>query len=882
MSINIQTTNGLKKLSGENITKERISTALGYTPANENVVNEHVNDTDIHITTSERNQWDSKSDFSGDYNDLQNKPSIMESNTDKINVVDDLGNIILKVDSEGVQTTELTLGAEDAAIRVGEKLNALDEVAALVPEHIKNTTVHVTETERIDWNNKSNFSGNYEDLQGKPSIMETNADEMTVVDDSGNIILKVNSNGVQTTELILGSKDETINVKEKLDQAGMLNSDNTWSGTNTFSELTLDGTNSDGHEVTVTIITNETQEASNLTLTLPNETGTLATLDDISDSVSNYGALDGANTWNNSNIFSNNAMFNGGVTFNTLLPPVSQYGFKAGASQEATGTTIYRHGNILLEGTDTLTLPAETGTLATQEWVSENASGGAELLSNANNWTGIQQFKGGIRIGSNGDATDDNLMPNDDVVIDSYGRMYIGDTTKYIALDKYGFNANGNESAYTGYQDRKIVIADVTSFHTLALPDEDGTLATQEWVTANAGGGSVDLSGYGALASANTWSATQQFNKDVTVYGAQLKVQNDSKMGVSYLDCDYLQIAVPKNANNTIYNANIKLVGDTSTNTQQTLTLPNATGTLATQEWVAANVSGSGGSLLTSDNTWTGTNKFASIGSTSTDFIIGTDYTTLKLALTEITASTGIRVNSDTAALSIGQIGTQTSYGHGKIQYSKNYTTKTLTLPYVTGTLATTDDVSSATAGLVSSTGSNTFTTTNKFAAGVMALPNLATQSYGTTYKHGQIAYQTDLNTTYTLTLPSKSGTLATLDDIGSGSAILYRHRSELTATISNVTYVLYLDFYNNISSQYTSAVDAIDAYAPSPGRTRFTTTIAGYKLSEGQYFPIINTYTSNGPRYLEILENTSLTTFNFTNNASSFSIVDVVYAITL
>lgn len=48
---------------------------------------------------------------------------------------------------------------------ISGKANASDLTA-----HTGNTTTHITATERTAWNNKSNFSGNYNDLSNKPTI----------------------------------------------------------------------------------------------------------------------------------------------------------------------------------------------------------------------------------------------------------------------------------------------------------------------------------------------------------------------------------------------------------------------------------------------------------------------------------------------------------------------------------------------------------------------------------------------------------------------------------------------------------------------------------------------------------------------------------------
>ena len=71
------------------------------------------------ITSEDISNWDAKSDFSGNYNDLTNKPTI---------------------------PTALSQMTEDTTHRV------------------------VTDTEKTTWNNKSDFSGSYNDLTNKPTI----------------------------------------------------------------------------------------------------------------------------------------------------------------------------------------------------------------------------------------------------------------------------------------------------------------------------------------------------------------------------------------------------------------------------------------------------------------------------------------------------------------------------------------------------------------------------------------------------------------------------------------------------------------------------------------------------------------------------------------
>lgn len=91
------------------------------------------------VTDTEKSTWNAKSDFSGSYNDLTNKPNLFSGNyndlTDKPTIPTSL--------------SELT---EDSAHRL------------------------VTDTEKTTWNAKSDFSGSYNDLTNKPTISTINVD----------------------------------------------------------------------------------------------------------------------------------------------------------------------------------------------------------------------------------------------------------------------------------------------------------------------------------------------------------------------------------------------------------------------------------------------------------------------------------------------------------------------------------------------------------------------------------------------------------------------------------------------------------------------------------------------------------------------------------
>ena len=130
----------------------------------------HVGDSS-HITSAERTTWNNKSDFSGSYNDLSDKPTI---------------------------PTALSDLSTDTTHRV------------------------VTDSEKVVWNNKSDFSGDYDDLTNAPNIAEDESGSMVIADDAGNIIFKVDHTGAKTTcltaqTLMLGKDGAEFEVVDSLD-----------------------------------------------------------------------------------------------------------------------------------------------------------------------------------------------------------------------------------------------------------------------------------------------------------------------------------------------------------------------------------------------------------------------------------------------------------------------------------------------------------------------------------------------------------------------------------------------------------------------------------------------------------------------------------------
>jgi len=97
------------------------------------------------ITSANITSWNNKSDFSGDYDDLTNKPTIPSKTSDLTN---DSGYITGYTETDPVYSASAASG--------------------------------ITSTDITNWNNKSDFSGSYNDLTNKPTIPTVNNATLTI------------------------------------------------------------------------------------------------------------------------------------------------------------------------------------------------------------------------------------------------------------------------------------------------------------------------------------------------------------------------------------------------------------------------------------------------------------------------------------------------------------------------------------------------------------------------------------------------------------------------------------------------------------------------------------------------------------------------------
>lgn len=224
--------------------------------------------------------------FSGDYNDLTNAPNITDDGSNDLNIIDNDGNIIVRVNSTGIHTTEIEVND----IKVGETLSG----------HINNNDIHVTSDDKDTWNAKSDFSGDYNDLENAPNIAEDDTSDLTIADEVGNIIFKVDAAGAHTTTLdaqnITINNENINNVMDKKITALVNSAPETL---DTLGELAKAmTTNSDAIEALEIIATSKAAQ-SDLDTTNENVTnlqglvGNKPVADQISDAVKDFESFSG-------------------------------------------------------------------------------------------------------------------------------------------------------------------------------------------------------------------------------------------------------------------------------------------------------------------------------------------------------------------------------------------------------------------------------------------------------------------------------------------------------------------------------------------------------------------------------------------------------------
>lgn len=184
-------------------------------------------------TTAKQSEWDAKSDFSGDYNDLTNKPTIPSKTSDLTN---DSGFVV----GSNLATVATTGSYDDLSDKptIPTKTSDLTNDSGFLTSHQSIKTINNQSMVGTGNITVSTFSGDYDDLTNKPTIPTV-----------GNGTITITQGGVTKGTFTL---NQSSNATITLDAGGSgggdvtADGDNTFTGTNTFMNDVFIGGSSEG------------------------------------------------------------------------------------------------------------------------------------------------------------------------------------------------------------------------------------------------------------------------------------------------------------------------------------------------------------------------------------------------------------------------------------------------------------------------------------------------------------------------------------------------------------------------------------------------------------------------------------------------------------
>ena len=141
------------------------------------------------VTESKLREWDNKSNFSGNYNDLTNKPTIPTVDVTKVYVDSEVSKKADKTHSHSEYATpsyvqekiaeaslsggEVDLSAYATKAELNTKADKTHSHNELHSHSNKTVLDGITSSKVNEWNNKSTFNGDYNSLTNKPVIPST-------------------------------------------------------------------------------------------------------------------------------------------------------------------------------------------------------------------------------------------------------------------------------------------------------------------------------------------------------------------------------------------------------------------------------------------------------------------------------------------------------------------------------------------------------------------------------------------------------------------------------------------------------------------------------------------------------------------------------------
>jgi lysophospholipase L1-like esterase len=200
--IYIQTAEGLSQISSS-LTKEKIIAALGYTPADN--VTFYEDESGVLAITDESGYVIAKIGETGLETTTISANAVVLNGEDLNEKLKSLENIDLTGYATETYVDEAIAAIEIPEPDLKDYALATDVQAdkAITDAHMANTDIHVTAADKLRWENRSSFSGDYKDLINAPSLSNDNEEEFVIADGDGNVIMKIDSNGLNVTDLYI-------------------------------------------------------------------------------------------------------------------------------------------------------------------------------------------------------------------------------------------------------------------------------------------------------------------------------------------------------------------------------------------------------------------------------------------------------------------------------------------------------------------------------------------------------------------------------------------------------------------------------------------------------------------------------------------------------
>ena len=215
----IQLENKLLQISGE-LTAENISKALGYVPVSPNVTNELSQRVD-NIT----------------FDSLKDNP-FLQDGSGELNIVDEVGNIIAKIDVDGIHSVDFIAGDHKLSDKA-DKNWVTEFVTETVSEGKVNLDGYATESwvENQGYAKQEDLDNiDFNTLKNTPFSDDENG-ELNIVDENNNIGLRLNSDGLSVKDVIAG--DNILSNKvDKENGKGLSTEDFTTALKNKLQSLT--------------------------------------------------------------------------------------------------------------------------------------------------------------------------------------------------------------------------------------------------------------------------------------------------------------------------------------------------------------------------------------------------------------------------------------------------------------------------------------------------------------------------------------------------------------------------------------------------------------------------------------------------------------------